>query len=137
MLENRIDLSEIEFLLIEDNTFMRRLLSEVLRAFGARKVLEADSAEKAFLQMQLRMPDIIFCDWMMSPMDGLEFLRRLRAMPGGRHTPVIMVTGHATSDHVATALGEGADSYIVKPFNPATLMEHIVKVVTATEVSYI
>lgn len=137
MLKKRIDLSEVEFLVIDDNQFVRRLLGEVLRSFGARKVQEVESPEAAFTQMQLRMPDIVLCDWMMSPMDGLEFLRKLRAMPRGRHTPVIMITGHATSDHVAAALGEGADSYIVKPFNPSTLMEHIVKVVTATEVSYI
>ncbi len=137
MLRARIDLTELDFLLIDDNEFVRRLLCEVLRSFGSRSVREAESPQAAFFQMKIRIPDIIFCDWMMSPMDGMEFLRQLRAQPGTRHTPVIMITGHATSDHVAAALGEGADSYIVKPFKPGTLMEHIVKVVSATEVSYI
>ena len=132
-MRRRIDLTEVDFLVIEDNPFVRRLLCEVLRTFGARRVREAADPDDAFRHMQVRRPDIILCDWMMSPMDGLEFLRKLRLEEQGLHTPVIMITGHATSDHVAAALGEGANSYIVKPFNPSTLMEHIIKVVSATE----
>jgi DNA-binding response OmpR family regulator len=69
---------------------------------------------------------------MMQPTDGFAFLQWLREQAGMQRIPVIMITGHATSEHVEAALGEGADSYIAKPFTPATLLTHIVKIVEAS-----
>src|SRR5579864_6821601 len=129
---SRIDLSNIDFLLVDDNQFIRRLLKEILLGFGAVHVRESSSAEDAFDQILQRTPDLVLCDWIMYPTTGLEFLRRVRRN-NGPHIPFIMITGHATSDHVAAAMGEGADSYIVKPFRVDTLMDHLVKVISATE----
>jgi two-component system chemotaxis response regulator CheY len=129
---SRIDLSDIDFLLVDDNRFIRRLLKEILLSFGARKVREACSGKEAFFQIDRCSPDIIFCDWMMSPINGLDILKKVKS--GGKaRIPFIMITGHSTGDHVAAAMGEGADSYIVKPFKPATLMDHLIKVISATK----
>lgn len=125
--QTRINLSTVDFLVIDDNHFIRRLMREILLAFGARSVREANRAEDGLDAVAQDPPDIILCDWMMRPMDGLEFLRTLRSGPWSS-IPVIMVTGHATADHVAAALGDGADSYVVKPFRAMTLLEHIAKV---------
>lgn len=125
----KIDLSSLDILVVDDNQFIRRLLIEILCSFGLGSVRSAPSVDEALWKIEHKAPDIVFCDWMMSPVDGLAFLRGLRAKDHTRHTPVVMITGHATADHVSAALGEGADSYIVKPFNAATVMEHIVKVV--------
>ena len=126
---DKIDLTSLDILVVDDNQFIRRLLMEVLRSFGVGSVRQAPAVDEALWKIDHKTPDIIFCDWMMSPVDGLSFLRRLRGEDKTRHTPVVMITGHATTDHVSAALGEGADSYIVKPFTAATVMEHIVKVV--------
>jgi two-component system chemotaxis response regulator CheY len=128
---SHIDLSKITFLLIDDNQFIRKLLAEIILCFGARKILEAENVAQALSQVECGSPDIILCDWMMSPVDGLSFLRNLRSR--GIRTPIILVTGHATADYVQAALGEGADSYIVKPFSAATIMEHLLKVIAASE----
>ena len=125
----KIDLTSLDILVVDDNQFIRRLLIEILRSFGVGSVRQAPAVDEALWKIEHKTPDIIFCDWMMSPVDGLAFLRSVRAKDKTRHTPVVMITGHATTDHVSTALGEGADSYIVKPFRAATVMEHIVKVV--------
>lgn len=124
----RVDLSRVEFLVVDDNWFVRRLLREVLRSFGAGSVREAGDVAQALEEIDRKAPDIILCDWMMRPMDGLALLNALRLERGSR-IPVIMVTGHATDDHVAAALGSGADSYIVKPFRIDTLLDHILKVI--------
>jgi two-component system chemotaxis response regulator CheY len=131
-------LTSLDILVVDDNQFIRRLLIEILRCFGVGSVRQAPAVDEALWKIEHRTPDIIFCDWMMSPVDGLAFLRSLRAKAGTRHTPVIMITGHATTDHISAALGEGADSYIVKPFNAATVMDHIVKVVMkSADVEYL
>ena len=76
---------------------------------------------------------------MMRPTDGLEFLRTLRASPNPAfaYIPVIMLTGHSSPDHVAAAMGEGADSYIVKPFAPGILMSHVLHVLTGQKVQFV
>jgi two-component system, chemotaxis family, chemotaxis protein CheY len=139
MLPSKIDLSEIGFLLVEDNRFMRQLLTEMLRSFGSTDIREARSGEEALEQIDARLPDIIFCDWMMSSMDGLSFIRELRTdnQSVRSRIPVIMITGHATADKFALALGEGADSFIVKPFKAATLLTHIVKIITGQQVQLV
>lgn len=124
------DFSGIRFLVIDDNRFIRKLTSEILNSFGAHSVLQAENVQDALYYVEHKSPDIILCDWMMYPVDGLGFLKALRGK--GITTPVILVTGHATPDYVHQAIGEGADSYIVKPFTAFTLMEHLLKVIEAT-----
>lgn len=100
-----------------------------MRCFGAKDIFEAQNVADGLRLMESCGPDIILCDWMMYPEDGLVFLKKIRAR--GIHTPVIFITGHGTINHVQEAIGSGADSYIVKPFKAQTLMEHLLKVVEA------
>src|SRR5579864_6719916 len=62
-----IDLSQLDLLVIDDNRFIRQLLTEILRSFGANTIRESDCSEDAFRQMDRKVPDLIFCDWMMNP----------------------------------------------------------------------
>ena len=127
----KADFSPLTILVIDDSPFMLRLLAEMLASFGVGKVLTAATAEEAFQRMQHRPPDVIFCDWQMYPVDGLAVLRRLRQQDQSHlvHVPFVMVTGHNANEDVTLALGEGADSYIVKPFSSETLMNHLIKVI--------
>lgn len=129
----KVDFSRLNILVIDDSQFVRRLVQEVLMGFGVGKVIAADSAEQAFKAMEINRPDLIICDWQMYPIDGITMLRRLRNELKHRYhgIPFIMLTGHSGNDQVATALGEGADSYIVKPFSAKTLMQHLLKVIAA------
>lgn len=132
MTVGEVDFSPFDFLVVEDNAFLRTLLHEMLHGFGAGNIRTAADAEDALRQIGERAPDIVLCDWVMPQSGGLALLRALRRDNNGRYPlmPVIVVSGHATDDHVAQALGEGADSYVVKPFSARTLMQHILKVVT-------
>jgi CheY-like chemotaxis protein len=127
----KADFSPLTILVIDDSPFMLRLLAEMLAGFGVGKVLTAATAEEAFERMQLRAPDVIFCDWQMYPTDGLAVLRRLRQQNESQlaYVPFVMVTGHNANEDVTLALGEGADSYVVKPFSSETLMNHLIKVI--------
>ncbi|HKX65429.1 MAG TPA: response regulator [Rhizomicrobium sp.] len=127
----KADFSSLTILVIDDSPFMLRLLAEMLAGFGVGKVLTAATAEEAFQRMELRSPDVIFCDWQMYPIDGLTILRRLRQQHQSQlaYVPFVMVTGHNANEDVTLALGEGADSYVVKPFSAETLMNHLIKVI--------
>ena len=128
-----LDLSDIQFLVVDDNEFVRRLVFEILISFGARYVQQATSAEEALAAMKRREPDLIITDWVMPGLSGLDLLRSLRGGGGATRIPVIVLSGHATSDYVSQALGEGADSYIVKPFSPQTVMDHLLKVIAHSD----
>jgi two-component system sensor histidine kinase/response regulator len=127
----KADFSPLTILVIDDSPFMHRLLAEMLTGFGVGKVLTAETAEEAFQRMEIRTPDVIFCDWQMYPVDGLAILRRLRQQNNSQlaFVPFVMVTGHNANEDVTLALGEGADSYVVKPFSAETLMNHLIKVI--------
>ena len=129
----KADFSQLTILVIDDSEFVRRLVLEMLSGFGVGKILLAESAQEAFARMEVARPDLIICDWRMHPVDGLAVLRKLRLQPSEDYPriPFIMLTGHNSTDDVTTAIGEGADSYIVKPFSSATLMTHLLKVILA------
>ena len=63
------------------------------------------------------MPDAILLDWRMPQMDGMEFLRRLRAEPRGATPKVIFCTVENEIDRIREALDAGADEFIMKPFD--------------------
>jgi two-component system chemotaxis response regulator CheY len=128
-----LDLSDIQFLVVDDNEFVRRLVFEILVSFGARYVQQAACTEDALAAMKKREPDLIITDWVMPGLSGLDLLRTLRGGGGATRIPVIVLSGHATSDYVSQALGEGADSYIVKPFSPQTVMDHLLKVIAHSD----
>lgn len=131
MTASRIDFSALDFLLIEDTT--RDATGAMLRGFGVTRLRQAPSIEAAMAEIERHPPDIILCDWMNKPRDGLSFLRALRADPAKpyAHALVIMINAQASSDHIEAALGEGANGYVVKPFSAERLLAHLL-VHTAT-----
>jgi two-component system chemotaxis response regulator CheY len=135
MTVSKADFSQIHILVIDDSDFVRRLLKEVLLSFGVANVFLAESAQQAFARMEIQCPDLIICDWQMHPVDGLSILRKIRLDVSSRisRVPFIMLTGHNGAEDVSTAIGEGADSYIVKPFSAGTLMSHLLKVIAAED----
>jgi len=98
--------------------------SRVIRMV-ARKIIEdlkmtCDEAEDGLLAVEAvkrSMPDIVLLDWNMPNMNGLEFLKALRAMPNGAGPVVIFCTTENDLDHITAALSEGANEYIMKPFD--------------------
>ena len=129
----KADFSGLKIMVIDDSLFVRRLVEEILTSFGVGRIFSVESADKALAQMEACCPDLIICDWQMHPVDGLTFLRRLRQEFAARYPriPFIMLTGHSGTDDVSKAIGEGVDSYIVKPFSAQTLMNHLLKVIAS------
>ncbi len=138
MVPSSVDLTTIDILVVEDNVFLRKLICAILESFAVGSIRQAESADAALRQMEKRLPDIIFSDWVMPQSGGLALLRALRRDNAGKwpRIPVIVISGHATEDYVAQAIGEGADSYIVKPFTANTVMEHVLKVIAQDEEAF-
>ena len=135
----KLDLSRLSILLIDDNKFIRRLVTEILRSFGVKMIHEADSASSALGQMAIRGKfDLIICDWSMEPKDGLWVLRAVRGgkTPLSPRVPFVILTGECRENKVVEALAEGASSYIVKPISAGLLMNHLVKLIIDDKEKY-
>ncbi len=126
-----VDFNKLRFLVIDDSIHMRRMLRALLHGFGARHVYEAvDGATglEAFTQHQ---PDIVLIDWEMPFFDGLELAQMIR-QPGENanpYAPIIMLTGHSERSRVMAARDAGVTEFMVKPFSPKTLYQHILNVI--------
>jgi CheY-like chemotaxis protein len=125
----RFDLLKI--LIVDDNHHMRVLLTEILRAIGVRQVFEANDGAEALHIMRAHQVDIIMTDLAMQPLDGLDFVRKLRNAPESPNpmAPVIMITGHSTQRRVTEARDAGVNEFLSKPVTARGVLERIARVV--------
>ena len=108
-------------LVIEDDVAIRQMLCFSLKHSGF-ECLPVGNAEQGFGLIKNHKPDLILLDWMLPGMDGIEFIRRLRANEFWANIPVIMLTAKGESEDLVKGLSVGADDYINKPFSPPELM---------------
>jgi DNA-binding response OmpR family regulator len=119
-------------LVIDDNDDIRGLLSLVLQKEGY-EVLEAAGGSEALIKINESKPDLILLDVMMPGLSGLEVLATIRESREKKisEVPVIMITAKSTIDDIDAAIELGANSYIVKPFRPANLVEKVSEIFQA------
>ena len=105
-----------ECLVVDDprviRTVARRILEQL--SFGIR---EAAGGQQALDRCAERMPDAILLDWNMPVMDGITFLRALRARPEGEQPIVVFCTTENDLGRIQAAIEAGANEYIMKPFD--------------------
>ena len=103
-------------LVVDDSRVIRKVARRILEDLGF-EIAEAADGMEALAWCRAAMPDAILLDWNMPVMGGLEFLRKLRAEPGGDAPVVIFCTVENDAAHIEEALEAGADEYIMKPFD--------------------
>ncbi len=103
-------------LIVDDSRVVRMVAKKILQDLHF-VTSEAEDGKKALEACAEAMPDAILLDWNMPVMNGIEFLRRLRAMPGGDAPKVVFCTTENDLAHIQEAMGAGADEYIMKPFD--------------------
>jgi DNA-binding response OmpR family regulator len=88
-------------------------------------VMQASNGKEALEIVSKTMPNLIICDYMMPIMNGREFVRELKKDILLQHIPVIMLTGKGEVKDMIGGIEAGADDYIVKPFEPESLLARI------------
>ena len=109
------DTTEIPRALIVDDDPVLRL---AITQFVARLGFRTDSVENGQLavdRFSADGADIVLLDAAMPVMDGFDACRRIRALPGGEHVPIVMITTYEDEDSIARAFRAGANEYITKP----------------------
>lgn len=112
---------------VDDSSTMRRIIKNTLTKLGFSNVLEAGNGVEGLDVLAKNDVDLIITDWNMPEMDGLTFVKTLRAKDEYKETPILMVTTEAAKEDILTALRSGVNNYVVKPFTPDTLQEKVNK----------
>jgi len=118
----------MKILIVDDFPTMRRIIKNLLKDLGYDNVDEAEDGVMALEKLRNGNFDFVVSDWNMPNMDGLEMLKTIRADPGLKHLPLLMVTAEAKKENIIAAAQAGANGYVVKPFTAATLEEKLNKI---------
>ena len=126
-------MSEIRALIVDDSSVMRKIVERSLRqaGLGALVVYEAGSGVDGLEVLKSKQVDLILSDINMPSMDGLEFLRQLRAQNLAPGVPVVMITTESSEEHAKQAILSGAQGYIRKPFTAEQVKERVLPLVNA------
>lgn len=127
MERKQTDYERFTVLVIEDQPFVRRTITQILAQIGFRNIEEAQDGESGLEVCARTTPDIVVCDIEMKPLSGLQFLDRLRTSGEFRNnrTPVVFLTNHTESDIVRRAMALGVDGFVVKPPAFGALKERV------------
>ena len=113
-------------MIVDDAKFMRTLIRKALEESGFEVVGEADTGQKAIEAFKELSPDIVTLDIVMPDKSGIDVLKEiLKIKPDVK---IVIVSAMGQTDMIYEALNMGARDYVVKPFQPHTLVEVIKRV---------
>ena len=119
----------ITILLIEDMDNLRVQMIEDLKSIGhTGSILEAACVADAIRVIQSNQIDFIICDWNLPDGTGFDLLKKFRKIPAYEHIPYVMCTTMDEISNILSAIQEGANDYIVKPWKIEELNKKITSV---------
>jgi len=126
-------MSEVRALIVDDSSVMRKIVERALRQAGLELMVvhEAGSGTEGLDLLRVKQVDLILSDINMPSMDGIEFLRQLRAQDLAPGVPVVMITTESSEEHVKQAILAGAQGYIRKPFTAEQVKERVLPLLSA------
>ena len=125
------DLERLNILLIEDDASMRALVRDILYTFGITNIQTAQDGSKAYAELRHFPADIVITDWVMEPLDGIDFTRMVRTAPDSPNpfVPIIMLTAHTSLRRVIEARDSGVTEFLAKPVTAKGLYSRMVSVI--------
>jgi two-component system, chemotaxis family, chemotaxis protein CheY len=115
----------MQALVVDDSRAMRSILARLMTGLGFEVSQAGDGAEAlAVLDSGVR-PDVALVDWNMPVMDGLTFIKTVRARDDLRDMSLMMVTTESEQTQIVRALAAGAHEYVIKPFSDEVIAEKL------------
>jgi len=114
-------------LAVDDSASMRQMVSFTLRSSGY-DVIEAVDGQDALDKLGDKQVDLVLTDQNMPRMDGLTLIKQLRVQERFKRTPILVLTTESSDEMKQAGRAAGATGWMVKPFDPARLLEVIGKV---------
>lgn len=112
---------------VDDSASIRQMVSFTLKGAGYN-VLEAVDGEDGLTKMNGSDVNMVITDLNMPKLDGIGFIKKIRANPKTKFIPVIMLTTESQAEKKQAGKAAGATGWIVKPFKPEQLLDVVKKV---------
>jgi two-component system, chemotaxis family, chemotaxis protein CheY len=128
-------MTSMKILIVDDSITIRRIITNALKTVGFPDTVEAANGKDALEKLTNANVDFIITDWNMPEMNGLDFIKLVRANPIYSSLPILMITTRGTEHDVIEALQAKVNSYIVKPFTPQELKEKIEGILKTVQVN--
>lgn len=107
---------ERRILIADDDPDSRIVVASVISVLGHSPVVVNGGGE-ALEECERQLPDLAIVDYMMPSLTGIEMCHKLKTIPGGELVPILMLTARDSMQDKISALEEGVDDYLTKPFN--------------------
>ena len=120
----------VNVLIVDDLTFIKIVLRDIIEKAGFRVVGEASNGEQAITMYQDTRPDVVLMDITMPGMDGLTALKRIREIDAAAR--VIICSALGQQQLIVQAIQLGAKDFIVKPFQPPRVVSALKKALDIT-----
>ena len=117
-------------LVVDDSASVRNVAGITLREAGY-EVVEAANGREALGTLEAQRIHLIISDVNMPVLDGISFLKEVKRHPSHRFTPVIMLTTESGADRKEEGRAAGARAWIIKPFEPAVMLDAVSRLVMA------
>lgn len=115
-------------MVVDDSASLRQVVGIALRGAGY-EVIEGCDGRDALAKLTGQKVHLVISDVNMPNMDGISFVKALKAMPAYRFTPVIMLTTESAEGKKAEGQAAGAKAWVVKPFRPEVMLNAVQKLV--------
>ena len=115
-------------LAVDDSASMRQMVAFTLKGAGYN-VIEAADGQEALEKARAQHVDLVLTDQNMPRMDGISLTKKLRENPKFKSTPILILTTESSDQMKMAGRAAGATGWLVKPFDPAKLIEVIGKVI--------
>lgn len=113
-------------LIVDDSASLRQVVRMALQAAG-HTVLEAGDGKAALAMLDGRTVDMAVCDVNMPVLNGIEFVKAVKALPAYKFMPVLMLTTESSDKHKEAGKAAGAKAWMTKPFIPTQLVNAVNK----------
>jgi two-component system, chemotaxis family, chemotaxis protein CheY len=105
-------------LIVDDSRVIRTVARRIMEELHY-SVEEAEDGMTALRAVREKMPDLIFLDWNLPTMKGVEFVKSVRGQQEGGHPVILFCTTESDPAEIASAMAAGANEYVMKPFDGA------------------
>lgn len=127
----RNPLEGMRVLIVDNDKRLTELLREIMEALGFMHIHIATDGTEALRTLRGKAVDLIVCDWLMEPMDGITFTEYMRQNSSSPDpfVPIIMLSGRAERHDIEIARDAGVTEFLAKPFTVEALRKHIISVI--------
>jgi CheY-like chemotaxis protein len=123
---------DAHILVVDDEPINVKVIQKFLGGAGYQRISSAESGLQALEMVAREMPDLVLLDVFLADVNGIEVLKRLRALPGGKKLPVLILTASTDADLERCALDLGAIGFITKPISHGELIAWLQKTLSAS-----